>query len=668
LCADICQDIKPHNILYNSAACLLEGTKVQLAAGSLIAAEDVLDPALHPDTAPTLLRSAHSEHVLVESVDTRFADEVWRIEYKGKGGAIGHHKSYTVTKDHRLTLLCASSPTVRLLHTLPAGWLIQLTYLRPDGAMVCASYHVHIGGEIDLVASTNAARPREVDEDNEDGGEGQPLFTEEEEIQLQQEREYASDERFDCDQHVGLVCSLLNAAHGAASKSEALALFKASFLRAAHPNKYLLRGDPIDISVEQLVDNWTQLRMDDDEDDDVDESNDHAVGSSMEHKHRSPRPMLRGFVLPDLSTAPSLLLPTPEHSERNATCVTYMLPDELPSCSRKDAALSTSNRLESTHAALQIPTMMGCNHVGDGVNVVGSIEHALSLTETNNVVAFGRSNQMRWSHFVAQALQDGVFQPIAGESSTSSWEHGVCRLRVQRRVLSGSWAPLTVWFAPDPAAWHLAPALTTAIGLAHGVSLERIEASRRDLSGSIGVALARPVRLHKDDRCGSERGRPFRVINIAIAASREADKRYVLEGGSVTHNSVKLTDFGIVSDLKERSEASQVAQATTFLGTFLYLSPERVAGAAYSYAADIWSMALALLTCRVGHFAIPHNSHWELVNAIQTGPAILNSQSPMQILARWCLLRRELTDWIQCSFLIALCVFAFLLVFRRLFQ
>jgi hypothetical protein len=643
LCAFLCQDIKPHNILYNSAACLLEGTKVQLADGSLIAAEDVLDPALHPDATPTFLRSAHSEHVLVESVDTRFSDEVWRIEYKGKG-ASGQPKSYTVTQDHRLTLLCASSPTVRLLHTLPAGWLIQLAYLRSDGAVVRTTYHTLVAtGEVGFATiAGDAGDAGKFAEKGTASWEEQPLFTEDEEMQLQQEREYAASECIDRRQGAGLACSLPSAAAGAASKAQALAHFKALFLRVTHPNEYLLRGDPVDISVEQLVDNWTRLRMEDDEDDDVDESDNDAEGSSLAHKPKSARPMLRGFVLPDLSTASSPLLPTSERSGPLSTRVAYMLPDELPSCSRKDAALSTSNRLESTQAALQIPTMMGCNHVGDDVDVVGSIEHALSLVETSNVVAFGRSNQMRWSQFAVRALQDGVFQPIEGESSMSSWEHGVCRLRVQRRMPSGSWAPLNVWFAPDPAAWHLAPALTTAMGLAHGVSLERIEASRRDLSESIGVALARPVRLHKDDRYGSERGCPFRVINIAIAASREADKRYVLEGGSVTHNSVKLTDFGIVSDLKERSEASQVAQATTFLGTFLYLSPERVAGAAYSYAADIWSMALALLTCRVGHFAIPHNSHWELVNAIQTGPAILNSRSHKSFFRDGSCLRRDL--------------------------
>ena len=34
----------------------------------------------------------------------------------------------------------------------------------------------------------------------------------------------------------------------------------------------------------------------------------------------------------------------------------------------------------------------------------------------------------------------------------------------------------------------------------------------------------------------------------------------------------KLTDFGIISDLKERSEQQQMAEAKTFVGTLLYMS------------------------------------------------------------------------------------------------
>lgn len=84
-----------------------------------------------------------------------------------------------------------------------------------------------------------------------------------------------------------------------------------------------------------------------------------------------------------------------------------------------------------------------------------------------------------------------------------------------------------------------------------------------------------------------------------------------------------MTDFGIISDIRERSQSAALKEAKTFVGTFPYMSPERIGGQKYSFACDIWSMALALLTCRVGEFAIRHDSHWELVNLIQSGPGIL---------------------------------------------
>lgn len=49
---------------------------------------------------------------------------------------------------------------------------------------------------------------------------------------------------------------------------------------------------------------------------------------------------------------------------------------------------------------------------------------------------------------------------------------------------------------------------------------------------------------------------------------------------------VKLADFGLLKDLSEEEKCS------TFLGTMLYLSPERATSQQYSYPADIWSLGL----------------------------------------------------------------------------
>ena len=104
----------------------------------------------------------------------------------------------------------------------------------------------------------------------------------------------------------------------------------------------------------------------------------------------------------------------------------------------------------------------------------------------------------------------------------------------------------------------------------------------------------------------------------------------------------KITDFGIISDLKQRSELADIQQAKTFVGTLLYMSPERISGREYGFPADIWSTGLSMLTCRVGEFAIRHDSHWELVNTIQQGEKMLErfeedvlSEQLRDLLSHW---------------------------------
>ena len=79
---------------------------------------------------------------------------------------------------------------------------------------------------------------------------------------------------------------------------------------------------------------------------------------------------------------------------------------------------------------------------------------------------------------------------------------------------------------------------------------------------------------------------------------------------------VKITDFGI-SRKMEGSEAN----STTYLGTLMYMSPERVNGGAYGFKGDIWSLGLSLLTCALGGFPLPtDNGYWGLAHAIRDGP------------------------------------------------
>ncbi|MCL7026918.1 hypothetical protein MKW94_021304 [Papaver nudicaule] len=50
---------------------------------------------------------------------------------------------------------------------------------------------------------------------------------------------------------------------------------------------------------------------------------------------------------------------------------------------------------------------------------------------------------------------------------------------------------------------------------------------------------------------------------------------------------VKITDFGVSAIL-----ATTSAERNTFVGTYNYMSPERITGEAYGYKSDIWSLGL----------------------------------------------------------------------------
>ena len=54
-----------------------------------------------------------------------------------------------------------------------------------------------------------------------------------------------------------------------------------------------------------------------------------------------------------------------------------------------------------------------------------------------------------------------------------------------------------------------------------------------------------------------------------------------------TDGIVKLTDFGISRTLEK-------SQAHTFVGSRIYMSPERIIGKKYSYPSDIWSVGLVI--------------------------------------------------------------------------
>jgi len=105
--------------------------------------------------------------------------------------------------------------------------------------------------------------------------------------------------------------------------------------------------------------------------------------------------------------------------------------------------------------------------------------------------------------------------------------------------------------------------------------------------------------------------------------------------GNVLLNSagyVKLSDFGISSDqgnqgqLLLRNNASEEEEDdnndaglnTTLIGTWRYMSPERLKGKPYGTPSDVWSLGLVLLECAIGTFPFHEvTSPYELIETIE---------------------------------------------------
>ncbi|KAJ4951152.1 hypothetical protein NE237_027984 [Protea cynaroides] len=85
---------------------------------------------------------------------------------------------------------------------------------------------------------------------------------------------------------------------------------------------------------------------------------------------------------------------------------------------------------------------------------------------------------------------------------------------------------------------------------------------------------------------------------------------------------VKITDFGVSAML-----ASSIGQRDTFVGTYNYMSPERISGSTYDYSSDIWSLGIVVLECAIGRFPYIQSeeqqswpSFYELLEAIVEKP------------------------------------------------
>jgi len=71
---------------------------------------------------------------------------------------------------------------------------------------------------------------------------------------------------------------------------------------------------------------------------------------------------------------------------------------------------------------------------------------------------------------------------------------------------------------------------------------------------------------------------------------------------------VKLTDFGISRDLN-----STFAMAATFVGTAIYMSPERALGQDYGLASDLWSVGMVVYELAAGRNPFPNTSSFPVL-------------------------------------------------------
>lgn len=61
---------------------------------------------------------------------------------------------------------------------------------------------------------------------------------------------------------------------------------------------------------------------------------------------------------------------------------------------------------------------------------------------------------------------------------------------------------------------------------------------------------------------------------------------------------IKIVDFGMARQLKSSE------QAQTYLGTMIYMAPERLTNKPYSFKSDVWSLGLLIYECALGQFPI----------------------------------------------------------------
>ncbi|OII77337.1 protein kinase domain-containing protein [Cryptosporidium andersoni] len=76
---------------------------------------------------------------------------------------------------------------------------------------------------------------------------------------------------------------------------------------------------------------------------------------------------------------------------------------------------------------------------------------------------------------------------------------------------------------------------------------------------------------------------------------------------------VKISDFGISKFINENTTKHDGKNLSTFVGTQIYMSPERLQGKTYSFSSDIWSLGICIYEMAAGSHPFKSYSLFDMV-------------------------------------------------------